>query len=114
MFLLPKDENTTLQYAKGDVAFGYEPKGICSHAHEDASEVAWIYGDACQPRRWVTKDGKDSTNQTPPFECVNVALNKFGVVEEEEGFYDASGRLPRTGERALTIEWTTSETATAP
>ena len=48
LFLTPKvialgDENTILNYKTGDVCFGFEPKGICSHATADASEVAWIY-----------------------------------------------------------------------
>ena len=52
LFLTPEilrevgDENASLDYALGDVLFGYEPKGICQHASEDASEVAWI----CVPR----------------------------------------------------------------
>eukprot|EP00947_MAST-08B_sp_MAST-8B-sp1_P004728 g4728.t1 len=97
------DENTTLAYALGDVCFGFEPKGICQHATADASEIAWTYGLAVQPRRWVSKDGKDPTNQTPPFETVDVALNLFGKIEEEESFYAMSGSLPRTGERPMRI-----------
>ena len=49
LFLTPKclplgDENTILNYKTGDVCFGFEPKGICSHAKVDCSEVAWAYG----------------------------------------------------------------------
>ena len=52
LFLTPEiirdvgDENTTTDYSLGDMLFGCEPKGICQHASEDASEVAWIYGGA--------------------------------------------------------------------
>lgn len=72
LFLTPEilrdvgDENCTLPVSKGDVLFCFEPKGICNHASADASEVAWIYHDACIPRRWVSVNG-DPMNQTPPF-----------------------------------------------
>jgi hypothetical protein len=108
LFLTPEilrdvgDENASLDYALGDVLFGYEPKGICQHASEDASEVAWIYGGAAMPRRWVSDDG-DPTNQRGPWHTVEVALNKWGRVVEENGFYDRCGRMPRTGEQKMKI-----------
>ena len=34
----------------------------------------------------------------------DVPLNRWAVVEEEDGFYAASGKLPRTGARALVVE----------
>lgn len=109
IFLTPQvlrnvgDENTTLSVAKGHVLFGYEPKGICNHASEDVSEVAWIYHDAALPRRWVSVNG-DPTNQTPPFQTVDVALNLWGVIEgEADAFYETSAKLPRLGEQAMTL-----------
>jgi hypothetical protein len=108
LFLTPEvlrdvgDENASLEYDVGDVLFGYEPSGICQHAAEDASEVAWIYHGAAFPRRWVSDDG-DPTNQRGPWHCVDVALNKWGKVVEESGFYDRCQRMPRTGEQKLYI-----------
>merc|ERR1711957_291062 len=66
LFLTPTvlpigDENTILNYKTGDVCFGFEPKGCCSHGAVDASEVAWIYKNDAQPRRWVSING-DPTN----------------------------------------------------
>mmetsp|Transcript_22069 Transcript_22069/g.50420 ORF Transcript_22069/g.50420 Transcript_22069/m.50420 type:complete len:177 (-) Transcript_22069:53-583(-) len=108
LFLTPSiirdvgDENASLDYAVGDVLFGYEPKGICQHATEDASEVAWLYGGAAMPRRWVSDDG-DPINQSGPWHTVDVALNKWGKVVEENGFYTRCGRMPRTGEQKMMI-----------
>ena len=108
LFLTPEiirdvgDENANLEYELGDVLFGYEPKGICQHASEDASEVAWIYHGAAFPRRWESTDG-DPTNQRGPWHCVDVALNKWGKVVEEDGFYTRCGRMPRSGEQKLVI-----------
>ena len=108
LFLTPKlctlgDENTTLDYELGDFLFGYEPAGICQHGDVSVSEVAWIYGPTAQPRRWVSTNG-DPKNKTPPFRTTDVPLNRWAVVEEEHGFYAASGQLPRTGARALVVE----------
>lgn len=97
------DENTTLEYALGDFLFGYEPAGCCEHAKRDASEVAWIYHAAARPRRWVSRDG-DAANATPPFETTDVPLNLWAKVESEEGFYAASGALPRSGARGMVME----------
>ena len=115
LFLTPRvlrdvgDENTTLPVARGDVLFCYEPAGVCNHATEDASEVAWVYHDACVPRRWVSV-GDDPTNQTPPYKTVDVALNAWGKVEESgqdadgaAAFYETSAKLPRLGEQPLTM-----------
>ena len=108
LFLTPEtirdvgDENTTTDYILGDMLFGYEPKGICQHASEDASEVAWIYGGAAMARRWVSDDG-DPTNQRGPWHTVDVPLNKWGTVVAQQGFYDRCGRMPRTGEQSLVI-----------
>ena len=108
LFLTPEvirdvgDENTTLDYEVGDFLFGYEPKGICQHASEDASEVAWIYHGAAFPRRWESNDG-DPTNQRGPWHCVDVALNKWGKAVEEKDFYSRCGRMPRTGEQKLVV-----------
>lgn len=109
LFLTPSilrdvgDENATLPVQKGDVLFGYEPTHICNHATEDASEVAWIYHDACTPSRWVSADG-DPTNQRPPFKRVEVALNLWGKIEgDADAFYTTSGALPRQGEQPMTI-----------
>ena len=108
LFLTPKlctlgDENTTLDYELGDFLFGYEPAGICQHGDVSVSEVAWIYGPTAQPRRWVSTNG-DPKNKTPPFRTTDVPLNRWAVVEEEDGFYAASGQLPKTGARALVVE----------
>ena len=62
--------------------------------------MAWIYHDAALPRRWVSVNG-DPTNQTPPFQTVDVALNLWGVIEgEADAFYETSAKLPRLGEHA--------------
>ena len=108
LFLTPDvvplgDENAILEYEVGDFLFGYEPAGICQHATEDASEVAWIYGPAARPRRWISEDGDDK-NRRPPFVTTNVALNKWATVESEDGFYAASGRLQMTGAKSLVVE----------
>ena len=88
---------------KGDVLFGFEPKGICQHSDTDASEVAWLYHDACQPSRWVSTNG-DPTNQTPPFKCVAAPLNHFGKIVATDGdFYGRCGRLPRSGEQPMVV-----------
>ena len=72
-----------------------------NHAHEDVSEVAWLYHDACVPRRWVSVDG-DPTNQRGPFKTVDVALNKWGKVEgDAAAFYAESGALPKTGMKTM-------------
>ena len=68
----------------------------------DRSEVAWIYGAACQPSRWVSKNG-DPTNQTPPFRRVTPPLNVWGKVVSEEGFYSTCLNLLTTGEQALVV-----------
>ena len=109
LFLTPSvlrnvgNENCTLPVRKGDVLFCFEPKGICNHAHEDASEVAWIYHDAAIPRRWVSVNG-DPTNQTPPFKTEDVALNLWGKVEgDATAFFETSGALPRLGAQAMTM-----------
>ena len=112
LFLTPEvvrlgDENVVKpgEYAKGQFLFGYEPRFICEHAKQDASEIAWIYHEAAQPRRWVSIGG-DKTNQSfGPWKTVDVSLNLFGTVENECGFYEASSRLPRTGERGLSIDF---------
>ena len=96
------DENCVSQPCKSDMLFCYEPRGICQHASEDASEVAWLYHDACIPRRWVSDNG-DPTNQTGPWHTVDVALNKWGKVIEEHGFYMRCGRMPRSGEQQMVI-----------
>ena len=97
------DENTTLDYALGDFLFGYEPAGCCEHAKADASEVAWIYHGAAQPRRWVSTGG-DATHATGPWATTDVPLNKWATVESEDGFYAASACLPRSGARGLRVE----------
>ena len=108
LFLTPEvlrdvgDENASLEYEAGDVCFCYEPKGVCHHASEDASEVAWIYHGACMPRRWESTDG-DPTNQRGPWATVDVALNKWGKIVEESGFYSRCGAMPRSGEQEMTI-----------
>ena len=96
------DENAVASPVTGDVLFGFEPAGICQHAAEDCSEVAWVYHDAAKPRRWISSDG-DPANQRPPFETVDVALNLWAKVDAESGFYAASGRFPRTGEQPLAV-----------
>jgi hypothetical protein len=111
LFLTPSvvplgDENTIMCPKKGDVLFGFEPKGICQHADEDCSEVAWLYHDACQPSRWVSKGGHDPTNKTGPFERVSVALNKWGeIIEHGGGFYERCSRMPRTGEQKMSLKF---------
>lgn len=108
LFLTPTviklgDENTTTNVSKGDVLFGFEPKGICQHSFEDASEVAWVYHDACQPRRWVSVDG-DPKNQQGPFKTVDVALNKFGTITKcSPNFYEECRNLIKSGERKLSV-----------
>jgi hypothetical protein len=96
------DENASLDYAAGDVLFGFEPVGICQHAAEACSEVAWIYHGAAMPRRWVSVDG-DPTNQRGPWQTVDVPLNKWGRVVEESGFYARCGRMPRSGEQFMSV-----------
>lgn len=97
------DENCTLPVQRGDVLFGFEPTGICNHATEDASEIAWVYHNAATPRRWVSVNG-DPTNHTSPFQTQDIALNLWGKIEgDAEAFYAASGKLPRTGERPMTL-----------
>ena len=97
------DENLQQSVQKGDVLFGFEPKYICNHAHEDASEVAWIYHDACIPRRWVSVNG-DPTNQTPPFKTDDVALNLWGKIEgDAEAFFQMSSALPRLGAQPMSL-----------
>lgn len=107
LFITPEiirlgDENTTLKVARGDFLFGFEPKHICSHGDVDRSEVAWIYNDACQPRRWISVNG-DPTNQSAPFKTVDVPLNLWAKVVEEDGFYAASSAFIQTGARDLII-----------
>ena len=67
-----------------------------SHGDVDRSEVAWIYGPACQPSRWISKNG-DPTNQTPPFKLDCPPLNVWGRVGAERGFYDRCNSLLQTG-----------------
>lgn len=113
LFLTPEvlsdigDENTVsdLKYETGDVLFCYEHKHICEHAQEDASEVAWIYHMPALPRRWVSvPEGRDPANQTAPWATVDVALNRWAKIIEEDGFYAVSGNLPRTGQLRMEIE----------
>ena len=102
------DENTTVNVTVGDMLFCFEPIGICQHAKTaDRSEVAWVYDVACVPRRWVSSPlGSDPTNQTPPFETVDVPLNKWGkVVREEGGFYSMCNDLCRSGALDMKIQW---------
>lgn len=68
----------------------------------DRSEVAWLYGAACQPSRWVSKNG-DPTNQTPPFRRDTPPLNVWGKVVSEEGFFTTCLNLLKTGEQQLVV-----------
>jgi len=103
------ENNGTLEYKQGDMLFCFEPKFCCEHAKEDASEVAWIYHGAAQPRRWLSKAldasgaAGDPTNQTGPWETVDVRLNRWGKVVQECGFYALCAALPRTGELKMRI-----------
>ena len=76
--------------------------GCCSHGDVDRSEVAWIYGAACQPSRWVSTNG-DPTNQTPPFRLVSPPLNVWGKVVAESGFYTTCLNLLATGKQELVV-----------
>ena len=96
---VPQDatENATTNHQLGDVMFGFEPAGFChgGAGAEDASEIAWIYGEAAQACYWLSEKGPPHTEG--PFYRQAATLNVFARIVEENGFYTASQRLIKTG-----------------
>eukprot|EP00164_Ancoracysta_twista_P014120 GFYU01022857.1.p1 GENE.GFYU01022857.1~~GFYU01022857.1.p1 ORF type:complete len:190 (-),score=49.99 GFYU01022857.1:151-696(-) len=112
---LPQDEteNATTVHELGNVMFGFEPKGCCSHAAEDAAEIAWIYGKAARAGYWVNEDSvqkahlwespTDPDHSKGPYKLVHARLNVFAQVEEENNFYVESARLARYGQQEVKV-----------
>jgi len=96
-------ENATTDLHVGQMLFTFEPKGCCSHATEDASEIAWLYRADAQPSRFISKNG-DPTNQTAPFVLDVVPMNVWGQVILESGFYDESKKSAVFGRKRLVIK----------
>ena len=83
--------------------FGFEPAGFCygGAGSEDASEIAWIYGEAASAQYWVSEHGPP--HDKPPFRRQIATLNHFAQIVSEQGFYAASKRLIKTGERRIRV-----------
>lgn len=102
---VPQDasENATMFHKKGNVAFGLELAGFChgGAGTEDASEIAWFYGDATQACYWVSEKGPPHSEG--PYHRQAATLNIFAHIEEEEGFYAQSNRMGRYGQQRVTL-----------
>jgi hypothetical protein len=91
------------EHKLGAVLFGFEPAGFCygGAGSDDASEIAWIYGEAANAQYWVSEHGPP--HDKPPFRRQTATLNHFGQITREDGFYAASKRLIKTGERRIKV-----------
>ena len=102
---LPQDatENGTTEHKLGNVLFGYEPAGFChgGAGSEDASEIAWIYGEAAQACYWVSEKGPP--HDVGPYHRQAATLNVFAQMVEEDGFYACSQRLIKTGQQRIRV-----------
>lgn len=102
---IPQDqsESATQTHALGNVLFGFEPKGFCvgGAGSDDASEIAWIYAEAAQACYWVSESGPP--HDKPPYRRQAATLNHFAQIVKEEGFYDASRQLIKTGELRIVV-----------
>lgn len=91
------------EHRLGNVAFGYEPAGFCHGGASDkgCSEVVWFYGEAAQACFWVSEKGPP--HDVGPYHRQPANINVFAQIVEEDGFYTASSRLARYGQRRLSI-----------
>ena len=102
---VPQDstEGATTEHRLGDVLFGFERAGSChgGAGAEDVSEIAWIYGHAAQACFWLSEHGPP--HDKPPFRRVAASINAFARITEENGFYEASGRMGRYGQQRVVV-----------
>ena len=103
---IPQDstENSTTEYKKGYVVFGYEAVGSGYGGidnSQDACEIAWMYGDAVEASYWVSVHGPP--HDKPPYVRKVAETNLFAKVINEDNFYTTSSKLQRTGQLKITL-----------
>jgi hypothetical protein len=105
---VPQDasENATTTHHEGGIFFGYEPAGFCyggAATGSNASEIAWIYGPAAQAQYWVSVHGPPHTPERGPFRLQHATLNHFAEITQQDGFYDKSRGLPKSGQQKIEV-----------
>jgi hypothetical protein len=106
---IPQDatENAKTDHKKGMLCFGVELAGqaVGGAGSDDASEIAWFFGEHCQAQYWVSESGPPHTKG--PYRRQTANLNHFAQVDESFGvdaFYRVCGNLPHLGDTKIKVE----------